>query len=266
MDRRRGELKKAFFGLNFQCMRAPLLLLISLSAAAFPQANQYNSTYRGDDGDVFVRKPNAFLVEMTRHRKPGMALDVGMGQGRNTIFLAQEGWDVTGIDPADEGVRQARAEADRLGLKIHAEITTFERFDFGESRWDLIVLMYEPTKDIAPKVERSLKPGGAVIVEDRHMDTRRVWPAGTFADNELALLFPGLRILRYEDVWALSDWSAMKLEERLVRLFAEKPVPRATGCVWKGNIIPEGGRACWQRVMFRCMADGWQFTREQCVP
>jgi SAM-dependent methyltransferase len=246
-------------------MRCPLLL-ISLCAAAFPQANQYNSTYRGEDGDVFSRKPNAFLVEMTRQRKPGRALDVGMGQGRNSIFLAQQGWDVTGIDPADEGVRQAKAEADRLGLRIHAEITTFEQFDFGEDRWDLIVLMYEPTKAIAPKVERALRPGGAVVVEDRHLDTMRVWPAGTFANNELVLLFPGLRVLRYEDIWARPDWSAMKLDERLVRLFAEKPVPRTPGCLWERKVIPEGGSVCWGVVTFRCKVDGWQFTSEKCVP
>src|SRR5262249_42531518 len=149
-------------------------------AAASPQADQYNATYRGEDGDVFSHAPNAFLVEMVRQRKAGSALDVGMGQGRNSIFLAQQGWDVTGFDPADEGVRQARAEATRLGLRIRTEITTFERFDFGESRWDLIVLTYVPTKAIAPRVERALKPGGAVLIEDRHVDTRRVWPAGTF--------------------------------------------------------------------------------------
>jgi 2-polyprenyl-3-methyl-5-hydroxy-6-metoxy-1,4-benzoquinol methylase len=77
---------------------------------------------------------------MTRQRKPGKALDVGMGQGRNSIYLAQHGWDVTGFDPADEGVHRATAEAARLGLKITAVVTTFEQFDFGESRWDLIVL------------------------------------------------------------------------------------------------------------------------------
>lgn len=246
-------------------MRCPVLLFV-LCATASPQANQYNSTYRGEDGDVFSRKPNPFLVEMTRQRKPGRALDVGMGQGRNAIFLAQQGWDVTGFDPADEGVRQAKADAERLGLRIHAEITTFEKFDFGEARWDLIVLTYEPTKAIAPKVERALKPGGAVIVEDRHLDTRRVWPAGTFADNELVSLFPGLRVLRYEDVWARPDWSAKKIDERLVRLFAEKPLPRAAGCMWEGTAVPEGATACWEALTFRCSADGWQFTREKCVP
>ena len=41
-------------------------------------------------------KPNAFLVEMVKNRKPGRALDVGMGQGRNALWLAGQGWDTTG--------------------------------------------------------------------------------------------------------------------------------------------------------------------------
>jgi 2-polyprenyl-3-methyl-5-hydroxy-6-metoxy-1,4-benzoquinol methylase len=36
-------------------------------------------------------------------RKPGRALDIGMGQGRNSVFLALKGWDVTGFDISDEG-------------------------------------------------------------------------------------------------------------------------------------------------------------------
>jgi hypothetical protein len=49
----------------------------------------------------FNTRPNAFLVETAKSRKPGTALDVGMGQGRNSIWLAQQGWDVTGFDPAE---------------------------------------------------------------------------------------------------------------------------------------------------------------------
>ena len=52
---------------------------------------------------MFNVAPNAFLVEMTKGLKPGRALDVGMGQGRNTIYLAQQGWDSVGFDPADRG-------------------------------------------------------------------------------------------------------------------------------------------------------------------
>lgn len=241
-------------------------LFLLICTAAFGQASEYDSIYRGDEGDISPHEPNKFLVEMTRGRKPGKALDVGMGAGRNSIYLAQQGWDVTGFDPSGEGVRHATAEAARLGLKVNAIVTTFEKFDFGENQWDLIVLTYEPTKAVAPYIVRALRPGGAVLVEDRHVETRRVWPAGGFEDNELVSLFRGLRVLRYEDTWARPDWSAKHLDERLVRLFAEKPMPRERGCLWEGKTIPEGGIACWQTVTFHCGVDGWQFSREKCKP
>jgi SAM-dependent methyltransferase len=243
---------------------APLLFLCS--RCAVEQASEYNAIYSGKDSKIFTRKPNAFLVEVTRGRKPGKALDVGMGQGRNSLYLAEHGWDVTGFDPADEGVRSARAQAARRGLKISALVNTFEEFDFGENQWDLIVLTHEPTRAIAPKVARALKLGGAVVVEDRHRDTRRVWPeGGLFADNELLFLFPGLRVLRYEDVWGLPDWQAERVHERLVRLLAEKPVLQEPDCIWKGEAVQEGQAVCWDRaVRFLCQDGGWLFTREPC--
>lgn len=241
-------------------------MLFVLCMIALAQASEYDAIYRAETGDVFSREPNAFLVEMTRERKPGRALDVGMGQGRNSIYLAQKGWAVTGFDPSGEGIRRAEAEARRLGVKLTALETTFEQFDFGENAWDLIVITYEPTKAIAPKITGALRPGGIVVIEDRHIDTRRVWPTGTFRDNELASLFPGLRVIRYEDVWARPDWSAGKVDERLVRLAAEKPLPREAGCVWKGKPVAEGDTACWVSVTFRCTVDGWQFSRERCQP
>lgn len=245
------------------CIRATSSLLLSL-LAFFGQASEYNSIYRGEAGEVFTRKPNAFLVEMVRGRKAGKALDVGMGEGRNSLFLAGAGWDVTGIEPADEGVKRAEAEAARRGVKIRALVTTFEEFDFGESQWDLIVLTYEPTKAIAPKVVKALRPGGAVLVEDRHVDTRRVWPTGSFENNELAGLFTELRVLRYEDVWAKPDWSAKGLDERLVRLFAEKPVARETGCLWEGKAAAVGKEVCWGPVSLVCGETGWRVVKGSC--
>jgi len=98
---------------------------------AFGQASEYNSIYK--EGKVFAHKPNAFLVEVTRDRRPGKALDVGMGQGRNSLYLARHGWDVTGFDASDQGVRLARAEAAHFGLEIAALVSTFEQFNWRES-------------------------------------------------------------------------------------------------------------------------------------
>ena len=246
-------------------MKVSLLLLISC-AVACGQENEYNGIYKGREGNIFSQKPNAFLVEVTRTRKPGKALDVGMGQGRNSIYLARRGWNVTGFDASDEGVRVARAEAGRLGIKLDARVTTFDQFDFGENAWDLIVLMYVPAREIAPKVARALKPGGAIVIEDRHRETRRVWPeGGLFGNNELPTLFPDLRVLRYEDFWGVPDWQAERIEERIVHLIAEKPSPAEPGCLWKGKVVPEGGDICWDKaVKFRCTDGGWLFTRQSC--
>lgn len=239
------------------------LLVFALYLSARAQPSEYNSLYASDSA-IFTKQPNALLVEAVRNRKPGRALDVGMGQGRNSLYLAGKGWDVTGFDSADEGIRQAKTQASSLGLKLAAEVNTFEAFDFGLEKWDLIVLTYEPTKAIAPKVVAALRPGGIVVVEDRHLDTRRVWPAGTFRDNELVALFSGLRVLRYEDVWALPDWSVKKVQERLVRLIAEKPSPAIAGCVWEGKAIAVDGKACWDGITLLCESNGWKLTREKC--
>jgi SAM-dependent methyltransferase len=243
-----------------------LLWLALVSACcACAQADQYNPVYRGEAGEVFSRKPNQLLMDTVRQRTPGTALDVAMGQGRNAIYLAQQGWDVTGFDSADEGVREAEARAKRLGVNLRTEVTTIEKFDFGVSRWDLIVLTYVPTKAVAPQVSRALKPGGVVVIEDRHLDTRRVWLAGTFANNELIALFPELRVLKYEDLWARPDWSARQIDERLVRLVAEKTAPPPPGCLWDGKVQTEGRHVCWGALKLTCTKDGWQVSRDKCV-
>jgi 16S rRNA G1207 methylase RsmC len=90
----------------------------------------------------FNTKPNEFLMEMAKDRKPGTALDVGMGQGRNAIWLAQQGWDVTGFDPAEKAVALANETAKKLGVAIKTEVKSIENFNFGENRWDLILLSY----------------------------------------------------------------------------------------------------------------------------
>ena len=51
-------------------------------------------------------------------RKPGKALDVGMGEGRNALYLAKLGWDVTGFDPADKVVALAAQRAKTMGLAL----------------------------------------------------------------------------------------------------------------------------------------------------
>lgn len=172
----------------------------------------------------FSTAPNAFLVAVTKGVKPGRSLDVGMGQGRNTIYLAQQGWESVGFDPADRAVAAAQEQAKKLGVKIITSVARAEDFDWGESKWDLIVLSYVGARDMVANVTRALRPGGMVVVEGFHRDATRAHPIGgavVFDTNELLKLFPDLRIVRYEDTNAVGDFGLD--ETRVVRLAAVKP-------------------------------------------
>lgn len=171
---------------------------------------------------AFNSRPNGFLVEMVKGRKPGAALDVAMGQGRNAIWLAQQGWDVTGFDIADEAVGVAKNNAARLGVTIKTEIKRMEDFEFGEGRWDLIVLSYAGCGELVDKVQRALKPGGILVEEAFHVDATRDNRIGgsICGTGELPSLFQSLRTVYYEEPVATPDFAQGAM--RVVRFCAEK--------------------------------------------
>jgi SAM-dependent methyltransferase len=172
----------------------------------------------------FNTKPNAFLTEMIRGVKPGTALDVGMGQGRNALFLAQQGWTVTGFDPADKAVAAAQEEAKRLGVNVTTLVARDDQFDFGTERWDLVVLSYVTLRHLIPQIRQSLKPGGLAVVEAFHRDATKNQSIGSgvvYDTNELLKLFDRFRVIRYEDTEGTADFGLQNL--RLVRLCAQKP-------------------------------------------
>ena len=171
----------------------------------------------------FNTDPNAFLERMVARWKPGKALDVGMGQGRNAVFLAQEGWDVTGFDPADKAVALAHELAGKAGVEIKTFVQTDEEFDFGTEKWDLIVLSYVSARSLVDEVVRSLAPGGLVVLEAFHEDAtegRSIGGAVVYENNELLGLFSELRIIRYEDEMAIADFGQQNV--RVVRMAAIK--------------------------------------------
>lgn len=172
----------------------------------------------------FNVNPNAFLVEMAKGRKPGTALDVGMGQGRNAIWLAQQGWTVTGFDPAEQAVALAKQTAQKLGVRLTTQIAREEDYDFGDRKWDLILLSYVGVRGVEQKLQRALKPGGVVVVEAFHRDAtkgRSIGPAVVFDTGELVTSFPELRVVRYEEPMTEADFGKQLM--RVVRYCGERP-------------------------------------------
>lgn len=185
--------------------------------AAHDEGVLYNRIYAAPPG--FNTSPNQLLVDAVEGVSPGKALDVAMGQGRNSVFLAGKGWDVTGFDVAEIGLQQARQQAVARGVTITAVHASDEEFEFGRERWDLIAIIYAIEKRSVHRVRDALKPGGLVVIEAGHSET----PEGTFefGSNELLEIFKGFRILKYEDTSGTYDWGPERI--RLVRLIAQKP-------------------------------------------
>ncbi|MVN77225.1 methyltransferase domain-containing protein [Hymenobacter sp. HMF4947] len=183
---------------------------------------------------VFNTAPNALLVETVRGLPPGTVLDADMGEGRNALYLAQLGWQVTGVDVAEKALAFAQRRAQSMGVKLTTEVHDMATYDWGTNKWDLIVLSYAGGRDYAPRVAQALKPGGLVVLEAFHMDatTRLQVVDGDyrvfFRTNELPKLYggAGLKIVRYEEPLAPADFTKETL--RLVRLVAQKPNPAPT--------------------------------------
>ena len=200
-------------------------------------------------------------MDCIRGLKPGHALDVGMGNGRNSIALAKAGWQVTGFDIASAGVQQANEKAATLDLHLTTSVQSYQDFDFGTDRWDLVVLTYQPFREILARVKGSLKLGGLVAVENFQRDTRRyrlIGAGGVLGNNEALQLFSDFRILRYEDVEAKPDWGIEFPKNRLIRLLAQKGDPPQSGCDWKGSAKAEGEEVVWGALRLQCTATGWQ--------
>lgn len=173
-----------------------------------------------DPSLVFNTTPNAFLTEVVKGLKPGRALDIGMGQGRNSVYLAKLGWDVTGFDISERGMELARKSAAAAGVKITTIKASMDDFDYGVGQWDLIVATYEGVSWLEAAA-KGLKPGGFLVVEG-YSKHPQAPPGAAFGPNELLKLFMdrNLHVVRYEDVEGEPDW--LKLD-RVVRMFARKP-------------------------------------------
>ena len=194
-----------------------------IAGCATPHAhgNAWNQLYKKGTG--FNTAPNSTLVDAVKSRKPGRALDVGMGQGRNSLFLAREGWEVTGFDLAADGVSIARQTAATEGLALDARVADLDQWEFGTAQWDLVALIYMGGADLTPKVKQALRPGGIVVVEFFHKDAERELghPMGAFETGQLDALYSDFDVLRSEVIEAPADFAGQRTV-KLVRFVAQK--------------------------------------------
>jgi SAM-dependent methyltransferase len=190
---------------------------------------RWNESLLEDTSYHFNKKPNAFLVSAIKNIKPGKAVDVAMGQGRNAIYLAKLGWDVTGYDIADQAMEYAKKEAKRQNVHIKTILQGSEEFDFGNQQWDLISIIYagciEEVPGMAERMKKGLKPGGMIVFEFFHRETgiamdRKDFGCPENAEKDLLLKLGGFKIITYIEKIDIADYGLDKF--KLVRMIAKK--------------------------------------------
>lgn len=177
---------------------------------------------------LYGKEPVDFLRQVVGRLRVGTALALAAGEGRNAVFLAQQGFEVTAVDISAKGLEKCRALASEHGVTVHTVVADIDTFDVGHGRWDLITDFYYHDPTLYARVMQGLKPGGFFILQNFSLDqpsTNRFGPKKAewlVAPNQLPRAFTGWRIRYYEDVTVELDEGMHKGRGAVVRLLVEK--------------------------------------------
>ena len=158
----------------------------------------------GSSACLTGREPSDWLVDHADLLPgKGKALDIAMGEGRNTLFAASLGYDVLGIDISDVGVSRAESLARENNLTIRTLIADLDSYQIEENTYDLILCFYFLERNLFEGISKGLKPGGILIFETftedylQYSGFKREW---VLEHDELLQAFSGLKVIDYREV------------------------------------------------------------------
>ncbi len=190
-------------------------------------AAQWDERYDQDEL-VWTAEPNRFLVAEVGDLTPGRALDVACGEGRNAVWLAEQGWTVTGVDFSPVGLDKGR----RLAAGRHVDV----RFELADAttyapppEFDLVIVMYLhlPAGDRTrafTNAASGLRAGGTLLVVGHDITNLPDGvggpqdPAVLYGPDDVVAAIGGLEIVKAERVMRpVADRSDRQAIDVLVR-------------------------------------------------
>jgi SAM-dependent methyltransferase len=123
-----------------------------------------------DEEYVYGTEPNDFLKAKLGKLPKGKILSLCEGEGRNAVYMAKQGYDVTGVDSSSVGLAKANKLAEREGVSITTELADMGDFKIEPNSWDGVVSIFchiPPAMrgELHKQVVAGLKPGGVLILE-----------------------------------------------------------------------------------------------------
>lgn len=130
----------------------------------------WNERFAGD-AYYYGTEPNDFLVSQAARWQPGQrVLCLAEGEGRNAVWLARRGLDVTAVDLSDVGLDKTRRLAATHGVNVATVHADLADFDLGQAAWDGIVAIFAHLPSalrarVWPRIAPALRPGGCFVAE-----------------------------------------------------------------------------------------------------
>ena len=174
-------------------------------------AQTWNRRYAGEDF-LFGTEPNCWLRDHAAALPAqGRVLCVADGEGRNSVWLAQQGFAVDAFDVADRAVQKARDLAHRSGVTVNFTVADCDGFAWPEAAYDGVAAIFVQFADPAlrarlfDRMVKSLKPGGVLILQGytpRQLEYRTGGPgieSHLYTPELLKTAFAALSILQLSD-------------------------------------------------------------------
>ncbi|MEX0982304.1 MAG: methyltransferase domain-containing protein [Bacteroidales bacterium] len=158
---------------------------------------------------VYGKRPNTFFQSQLDTLKPGDVLLPGEGEGRNAVYAAEKGWNVSAFDVSKQGRYKALRLAAERGVTIDYMLMPYQGFNQNESMYDVIGLFFthQPPamrRNFHRNLQNMVRPGGIILLEAFHKDQLKRETGGPknidflFDETDLREDFPMLEIVHLE--------------------------------------------------------------------
>lgn len=149
-------------------------------------------------GYAYGTEPNDFLVEVADRIPAGAVLCLAEGQGRNGVFLASRGFDVTGVDASPVGLAKAQTLAEERGVTLRTTVADLAEYTIEPEAWSGIVSIFchlppPLRRAVHAGVVRGLRPGGVFVLEAYTPDQLSLGTGGPPV-RELLVTLDALRV------------------------------------------------------------------------
>ena len=172
--------------------------------------DDWNRRYEGSEL-LWTAEPNRFLKAEVESMEAGAALDLACGEGRNAVWLAERGWDVTAVDFADVALEKATRLAEERGVTVTWVLDDLRAHLPPPASFDLVLVLYlhlpaDERRLVLARAAAAVAPGGSLLVVGHHRANLHEGYGGPkdaailLVPEEVAAELPGLTVERAERV------------------------------------------------------------------